>query len=116
MSSAPFSPPVRDHDVVARLRGAFRPEAAGGVRLATQIVLTGDPCHRVWIDVRDGRLEVGVGDRAHADVTFVLSSEDFCAVLEGRENPDLLFLGDRLAVEGDLQRALVLRKLFRVPL
>jgi predicted lipid carrier protein YhbT len=116
MSSAPSSPPVRDHDVLARLRRAFRAEAADGVRLSTQIVLTGDPSHRVWVDVRDGRLEVGLGHRAHADVTFLLSADDFCGVLEGRENPDLLFLGDRLAVEGDLQRALVLRKLFRAPL
>jgi len=103
------------HRVFERLRKAFCPEAAVGERLTAQLVLSGEAGGHLWVDIRDGRLEAGPGDLAAPDLTFHLSAEDFCGVLEGRVNPDLLFLGDSFRVEGDLSRALELRKLFRAP-
>ena len=44
---------------------------------------------------------------------FRIGAHDFFAVLAGRENPDLLFMADRLAVDGDLALALTLRKIFQ---
>jgi len=107
--------PTRHRDVIERLRKAFRPDAAEGVRLTVQVVLDRDAPGAVWVDVLDGRLEAGEGVRAGADVTFRLTSADFRGVLDGRANPDLLFLEGRLAVEGALSLALKLRKLFRAP-
>ncbi len=107
--------PVR-REALDRLRAAFRPDAADGERLTVQIVLTGgDEPAALWLDVRDGRLDVGEGTRAAPDLTFRLTCSDLHGVLEGTANPDLLFMEERLEVEGELSRALKLRKLFRAP-
>jgi predicted lipid carrier protein YhbT len=104
------------HDALDRLRAAFRPDAARGERLTVQIVLTdGDAPGAIWLDVHDGRLDVGEGRRAAPDLTFRLACRDLRGVLEGTVNPDLLFMEERLEVEGELSLALKLRKLFRAP-
>ncbi|MDH4016750.1 MAG: SCP2 sterol-binding domain-containing protein [Actinomycetota bacterium] len=107
--------PPRHRHALELLRKAFRPEAAEGERVTYQLVLTGDAPGQLWVDVRDGRLDTGEGVRAAPDVTFHIESGDFLGVLEGRVNPDLLFMEDRLRVEGELSLALKLRKLFRAP-
>lgn len=105
----------RHLEVLERLRKAFRPDSAEGVRLTVQIVLGGPDPGALWVDVRDGRLDSGEGLRGAPDVTFRLASDDLRGVLDGRVNPDLLFLEDRLRIEGELSLALKLRKLFRAP-
>ena len=69
----------------------------------------------IWMSVRDGRLETGEGQMPVADVTFELGHGDLLAVLGGASNPDLLFMDERIRVEGELSLALKLRKLFRAP-
>jgi predicted lipid carrier protein YhbT len=107
--------PNRHRDALQRLRKAFRPDAAEGERLTVQLLLSGAEPAQLWVDVRDGRLDAGEGVTGTPDVTFHLSCDDFVGVLEGRVNPDLLFMEDRLRVEGELSLALKLRKLFRAP-
>jgi putative sterol carrier protein len=102
-------------DVIARLHDAFRADAAAGERVAYQIVLTGPRPGAIWLDVRDGRLAAGEGRMPAADVTFELGHEDLIAVLGGTSNPDLLFMEERIRVDGELSLALKLRKLFRAP-
>jgi predicted lipid carrier protein YhbT len=48
-------------------------------------------------------------------VIFRLSASDFFAILAGTQNPDLLFMADRLQAEGDLSLALKVRSLFSTP-
>ncbi len=97
-----------------RLREAFQPEAAIGLSIAYQIELQGESDGgQLWLEVEGPRLEVGKGAARSPDVIFRLSATDFYGVLIGRENPDLLFMADRLKVEGKLSLALKLRKLFR---
>ena len=102
-------------EVIARLHKAFQPEAAAGEQVACQLVLVGDPAGEIWMSVRDGRLETGEGRMPVADVTFELGHGDLLAVLGGASNPDLLFMEERIRVEGELSLALKLRKLFRAP-
>jgi len=102
-------------ELLARLRKAYRPEMAAGEHVTYQIVLSGGSPGVVWVSVRDGRLEVGGGAMPAADVTFELSSEDLMGVLDGTCNPDLLFMEERIRVDGELSLALKLRKLFWAP-
>ena len=98
-----------------RLRKAFREDAAAGQHLRYQVELHGESPGAFWLDVRDGRLELGPGRLARPDVTLFVAFEDLQGVLDGRENPDLLFMADRFRIEGELAVALRLRKLFRAP-
>lgn len=102
------------------LRKRFQAEAARDVRITYQIELRvdgegdgeGEAGEALALRISDGVLEPVIGRVDDADVTFTLSAPDFFGVLGGRENPDLLFMAERLRVEGELSLALLLRKLF----
>lgn len=106
-------PPCSIEAALGWLRKAFRPDAASGVHVVYQIELGGEEGGVFWIRVDDGRLELARGPAPSPDVVFRMTAPDFFAVLAGRENPDLLFMADRLAIDGDLGLALALRKLFQ---
>lgn len=102
-------------EAVEWLRKSFRADAAAGEPVACRLELEGPEGGALDLRVEGGRLEVSVGEGGPPDVVFRLSAVDFFALLAGRENPDLLFMGERLVVEGDLSLALKLRKLFNAP-
>ena len=108
-----LQPPCSLRAAVEWLRKAFRAEAASDLSVGYQFELTGAGGGALWVRVECGRLELGEGAKAGSDVTFRLAAQDFYGVLAGRENPDLLFMEERLVVEGDLSRALTLRRIFQ---
>lgn len=105
-------PPGSVRDALEWLTKGFRPEACRGASVTYQLQLAGEGGGRFWLRIDDGRLQAREGDAPQPDVIFRLDAPDFYAILAGRENPDLLFLADRLAVEGDLSLALKLRSFF----
>jgi predicted lipid carrier protein YhbT len=104
--------PVSIAESLEWLCKAFQPDAAESLRLTYQLELTGERGGALWISIDNGRLEVGEGVAHTSDLVFSLAAGDFFGVLSGRENPDLLFMADRLKIEGDLSLALKLRTLF----
>ena len=65
-----------------------------------------------WVvDVVDGRVRVQEGEQ-DADVTIRTSEETFLAVANGDQNPMTAYMTGKLKVQGDLQAALKLQKLF----
>jgi hypothetical protein len=102
-------------DALSWLKRGFRAESARGVRICYQIVLEGEAGGTLRLDVEDGHLDASKSSAARPDVVFRMQASDFYGVLVGRENPDLLFMDERLCVEGDLSLALKLRKLFGAP-
>lgn len=106
--------PTRHASLLAQLQKAFDADSAAGEHVRYQLELSGQVPGSVWLDVRDGRLESGTGRVVRPDVTFHLACEDLESVLSGNANPDLLFMEERIRVEGELSLALKLRKLFRV--
>ena len=66
----------------------------------------------VWkVDVTDAGVEVteGGGD---ADVTIHASEETFRAIAEGNQNPTTAFMTGKLKIDGDMNAAMKLQKLF----
>ena len=94
------------------LRKHFRSAAAESLEVAYQIELAGPGGGSLWARIADGRLQAGEGAAPQPDVILRMSAEDFFGVLEGTANPDLLFMDDRIEIEGDLSLALKLRSLF----
>jgi predicted lipid carrier protein YhbT len=100
-------------EAVEWLRKHFDSEAARGLTVSFQYVLTGPAGGSFHARVDDGRLEAEVGEIPSPDASFRLQGSDFFAILAGRENADLLFTAGRIDVEGDLSIALKMRSLFR---
>jgi hypothetical protein len=99
-------------DALQWLRSSFHPERSRGLDVAYGFELTGSAGGGLWARVTNGELATGVGSVESPDVVFRLPASDFFGVLAGTVNPDLLFMEQKLAVEGDLSLALKLRSLF----
>jgi hypothetical protein len=95
------------------LRKHFEPEAARGVRLAYQLVLSGAAGGALWLRVDDGTFEARPAHEAESDVRIRLAATDAYAVAAGRENSELLFMAGRIQIDGDAALALRLRTFFR---
>ena len=106
-------PPESLDEAVEWLRKHFQSSAAQGVRATYEYVLSGDQGGVLHVRVDDGMGEIRNGPACEPDVRFRLSDRDCWAVLAGRENADLLYLGGRLEIEGNLSLALKVRNLFR---
>ncbi|KAF1985589.1 sterol-binding-like protein [Aulographum hederae CBS 113979] len=48
---------------------------------------------------------VGKGDGGKADVTLILSDDDFTKLIEGKANAQKLFMSGKLKVKGDVMKA-----------
>lgn len=97
------------------MRKHFNAAASEGIVATYEFDLRGGGGGTWHAEVSDGMGNVRTGRAASPDVRFRLSDEDCWALLAGRENADLLYLADRLEVEGDLSLALKMRNLFRAP-
>jgi len=98
-----------------RLRAWFRPEVAAAISLVCLVELSGKPGGRFWLRLDAGRLSSGEGGTPAPDLIVRASASDFYAFLDGSENPDLLYMEERIRIEGSLGLALSLRLAFAPP-
>ena len=63
--------------------------------------------------IAGGALDVGVGAAERPDLRLRAQDHDFFALLAGRENAEMLFMADRISIDGDLSLAVRIRTLFR---
>jgi len=94
------------------LRKHFRSDAADGLEVAYQMELSGPAGGRLWVRIQGGQAQVGEGADPQPDVVLRVAAEDFFGILAGSANPDLLFMDDRIEIDGDLSLALKLRSIF----
>jgi putative sterol carrier protein len=108
-----MAPLHRLDDAVDWFRKSFRSEAAEGLCARYELRLAGPRGGSIRVSVADGTASIEPGEAPDADVRMRVSLDDWFAVLEGRENVDLLYMAGRLEIEGDLSLAVKLRTLFR---
>ena len=111
----PSASPTNLDEAIDWLRKSFDPVAASGLDVAYQLELSGPGGGEFFVRVSQGRPEIGPGQADSPDVRFRLAAADYFGILAGRENADLLYMGGRLEIEGDLSLAMKLRSLFRAP-
>ncbi len=109
------SDPASLADAVELFRKRFRPDAARDLTVSYQMELSGEGGGVLSVRVDRGRLEVSEGPTDTPDVVYRMSAADFFAILARTANPDLLYMAERIAIEGDLSLALKLRALFSNP-
>jgi len=109
---APDRHPDSSAEAVEWLRKRFDAEAAADCEARFVFELSGPDGGAIGVRVENGGLEIVESDLQPADVRFRLSAHDFFDVLAGRANPDMLFMEERLQVEGELGLALRFRRLF----
>lgn len=115
LTSAPVArPPDSPQAAADWLRKRFDAETAQGVVVVYALDLTGPGGGALSVRIDGGRVDLRAEPGpSYADARLRLAATDFYDILAGRENSELLFMADRIQIEGDLSAALRFRKFFR---
>jgi putative sterol carrier protein len=89
----------------------FDPAQAEGVDALIQFALNGDNGGMYWLQIGDGRAQVGQGEVENARMTLVSTADDFANMMMGTTNPMQAFMTGKIKIKGDTSLALKLMPL-----
>lgn len=95
-------------DITSQIRGKARDMDAGGKTV--RIDLKGEGV--IFIDGTTSPPTISNDDNDDADVTLIISEEDFEGLMDGSLNPQMAFMTGKLKIDGDMGLALKLGDLF----
>ena len=99
-------------EVFDGMRKSFRAEKAKGVRARYQWQLSGPNGGEWWIEVTDGKFQMGKGKIDNPNVTFITSDKDWVALSNGTLGGKWAFFTGRLKVRGPQNLARKLDEIF----
>ena len=94
------------------MRQSFQAEKAKGVHLRYQWQLSGPSGGEWWIEVNDGKFQMGQGKIDKPDVTFVTSDKNWVALSSGTLGGKWAFFTGRLKIHGSQAAARKLDEIF----
>jgi putative sterol carrier protein len=99
-------------DVFNGMRQSFQAQRAKGVHWKYQWQLSGPKGGEWWIEVNDGKYQMGRGKIDKPDVTFVATDKNWVALSNGTLGGTWAFLTGRLKIHGNLNAARNLDEIF----
>ena len=99
-------------EVFDGMRQSFRAEKAKGVHLKYQWQLSGPEGGEWWIEVSDGKFQMGRGRINNPDVTFITSDKNWVALSNGTLGGKWAFFTGRLKIRGSQSAARKLDEIF----
>lgn len=79
-------------------------------KLAIQINLTGEAAGTFYIEVKDAQLSIEPYEYIDRDVAITMDARDFRKIAAGKLDPVVAFTIGKLKVEGDVGKALELKR------
>lgn len=101
--------------IIAHHPKVFRPEMAEGVKAVIQYSLFGEEGGEYFITISDGKCMTAEGKAENPEMTLTANAQDFKDVLLGRVNGMQYFMQGKLKLSGDLNLAMRLMTLFKMP-
>ncbi len=92
---------------------AFQKDLAAKLNATYQFDLAGDGGGKWFVQIRDGALEVGQGEKEKPDVLMAAQAKDYVEIAEGRANPMLAMATGKFKISGNLGLAMKLQQLFK---
>jgi len=99
-------------EVFDGMRQSFQAEKAKGAHLRYQLQLSGPNGGEWWIEVNDGKFEMGRGKIDDPDVTFITSDKNWVALSNGTLGGKWAFFTGRLKIHGSQAAARKLDEIF----
>ena len=99
-------------DVFDGMRQSFQAQKAKGVHLKYQWRLSGPQGGEWWIEVNDGKYQMGRGRIDKPDVTFVATDKNWVALSNGTLGGKWAFFTGRLKIQGSQNAARKLDEIF----
>lgn len=94
-----------------RFMGADVSQVSDPTRI--QIDLTGQAAGTFYVEIKGGRLAIEPYEYHDRDVLITISDENFQKLIDGKLDPVAAFTFGKLKAQGDLGKALELKKLIR---
>ena len=94
-----------------RFQGADVSQVSDPTRI--QINITGQAAGTFYVEIKGGKLSIEPYEYHDRDVELTISDENFQKLMEGRLDPVAAFTFGKLKVQGDIGKALELKKLIK---
>lgn len=92
--------------------GSFKADAAGGVDVVFQYIISGSGGGEWSCAVKGGACEIKSGKHDKATCTLKMEAGDFMAMMSGKLPPMQAFSSGKLVIEGDIMKSQLIEKLF----
>ena len=112
MAASNEPPNSTPQEVFNGMQQSFQADKAKGVHLRYQWQLSGPNGGEWWIEVNDGKFEMGRGKIDNPDVTFVTSDKNWVALSNGSLGGKWAFFTGRLKIQGSQAAARKLDEIF----
>ncbi|MCJ8499484.1 SDR family NAD(P)-dependent oxidoreductase [Desulfatitalea alkaliphila] len=97
-----------------RLAGTFKADAAEGVDVVFQFLISGPGGGNWSCEIKDRQCTVAAGDHPRPTCTLKMAAADFGAMMTGRMAPMQAFTSGKLKIEGDVMKSQLIEKLFTI--
>ena len=98
--------------VFEAMPAAFKPEAAGGVNVVFQYIISGANGGDWSCAVNDGQCTVMAGRHEKPTCTLKMADGDFLDMMNGKLKPMQAYTSGKLKLEGDIMKSQLIEKLF----
>ena len=99
-------------DVFDKMPDQFKKDAAAGVDVVFQYVISGSNGGDWYVTVKDQTCDVQAGKADQATCTLKMKDSDFVDMVSGKLNPMQAFTSGKLAISGDVMKSQLIEKLF----
>ncbi|SRR5579885_3156947 len=95
-----------------RMPTVFNKDAAKGLDAVFQFDLSGDGGGKWNVAVKNEACEVKDGAHPSPNVTISMAAQDYVDMVNGKANPQMLFMSGKLRIAGDLGLAMRMQSVF----
>jgi len=96
------------------MAGAFRPEAAAGVDVVFQFMISGADGGEWSCAIQDGACSIARGVHPKPACTLTMAAPDFTAMMSGQLPPMQAFTSGKLKISGDIMKSQMIEKIFAI--
>ena len=92
----------------------FKPDAAAGIDVVFQYILTGGGSGEWYCAVKDSECTIKSAVHDKPTCTLKMDSQDFLAMMNGKLTPMQAYSSGKLVIEGDIMKSQLIEKLFKL--
>ncbi|MCP4115656.1 MAG: SDR family NAD(P)-dependent oxidoreductase, partial [Desulfobacteraceae bacterium] len=98
--------------IFEKMAGAFNPDAAEGVDVVFQYIVSGDKGGDWICAIKDKACVIEPGRHDSPACTLKIADDNFVAMMTGSLSPMQAYTSGKLAIEGDIMKSQLIEKLF----
>ena len=100
-------------EVFDAMPGAFVADAAGGVDVIFQYIISGDGGGDWFSTIKNGNCQVDAGTHEKPSCTLKMNDSDFLDLMNGKLPAMQAYTSGKLKIEGDIMKSQLIEKLFK---